>query len=279
MTNRFSKDQVFQAVKYLVYILIFMNVLYFMREDYLASTHTAGAGLTWASLGAIFASSIDSIAWFVLMIIFEFETYILDDEKMKGSVQWLLNGLAAICYGLIFYAFYGYLGKFLTMTAFMPSTIATACEHVGPFLSSAHFLDDYYTLTLENCTALTGPFVVNEQISMVVSETMHKTLMQLSFVDVLNSGAWIGIIIILQVDIMLQIRGKLTPHIYRLTLIFKAILYLLLFVAAFFWGFLGDGIGFWDAILWIFAFFFIELNLLKWNEEDQDKNNPREQPA
>ena len=45
--------------------------------------------------------------------------------------------------------------------------------------------------------------------------------------------------------------------------ILKTILYLILFSAAAFWGFKGDFLDFWDAFLWLVAFFFIELNLLK----------------
>ena len=67
---------------------------------------------------------------------------------------------------------------------------------------------------------------------------------------------------------MLQLRGKLTDKLYKITASVKAVSYSLLFVAAFYWAYLGDAYGTWDATLWILAFFFIELNLFNWHEEE-----------
>jgi len=44
-------------------------------------------------------------------------------------------------------------------------------------------------------------------------------------------------------------------------------LYFILFAAAVYWGFEGDFLDFWDAILWLFAFFVIERNVVSWREE------------
>jgi hypothetical protein len=44
-------------------------------------------------------------------------------------------------------------------------------------------------------------------------------------------------------------------------------LYFMLFAAAGYWGFEGDFLDFWDAILWLFAFFVIERNVISWREE------------
>ena len=47
----------------------------------------------------------------------------------------------------------------------------------------------------------------------------------------------------------------------------KLLLYFILFAAAVYWGFEGDFLDFWDAILWLFAFFVIERNVVSWREE------------
>ena len=47
----------------------------------------------------------------------------------------------------------------------------------------------------------------------------------------------------------------------------KILLYVVLFAAAVYWGFEGEFLDFWDAILWLFAFFVIERNVASWREE------------
>ena len=51
----------------------------------------------------------------------------------------------------------------------------------------------------------------------------------------------------------------------------KVVLYTTLVVAAIYWGFKGDLLDFWDAALWLFAFVFIELNVLEWQQEIRDQ--------
>jgi hypothetical protein len=60
---------------------------------------------------------------------------------------------------------------------------------------------------------------------------------------------------------------------------FKVVLYSSLFIAAIYWGVKGDFIDFWDALLWLIAFVFIELNVFEWRQEAkeatlQEENSP-----
>lgn len=47
----------------------------------------------------------------------------------------------------------------------------------------------------------------------------------------------------------------------------KMCLYSTLFGAAVYWGFEGTFLDFWDAVLWLFAFFVIEGNVMSWRAE------------
>ena len=47
----------------------------------------------------------------------------------------------------------------------------------------------------------------------------------------------------------------------------KSLLYFVLFAAAVYWWFEGDFLDFWDAVLWLFAFFVIEQNVTSWRQE------------
>jgi len=61
----------FQIFKYSVYALIFINTVQFFREDYLATAHTFRNGIGWGQLTDAFATTIDSAAWLVLLLMFE----------------------------------------------------------------------------------------------------------------------------------------------------------------------------------------------------------------
>jgi hypothetical protein len=55
--------------------------------------------------------------------------------------------------------------------------------------------------------------------------------------------------------------------VFRISYAMKVILYFVLFVAAIYWGINGDFVDFWDAFLWLLAFFFIELNVVEWRQD------------
>ena len=74
-------------------------------------------------------------------------------------------------------------------------------------------------------------------------------------------------VVLLEIEVRLQLRGNLSDGIMRGTKFVKFVLYGTLFLAAIFWGFKGDVLDFWDASMWLFAFIFIELNVFEWQNE------------
>ena len=93
--------------------------------------------------------------------------------------------------------------------------------------------------------------------------------MKLAIVDVINASNWIVIVALLQIEIMLQIRKRLSDQLLRASKWIKGFLYSVLLACAVYWGFEGDFLDFWDAFLWLVAFAFIELNVFQWHEEDK----------
>jgi hypothetical protein len=87
-------------------------------------------------------------------------------------------------------------------------------------------------------------------------------------VDVVNSAAWILVVILLEIEVRVLTRwGAVSRPATRITNALKMMLYATLVVAAIYWGFKGDFLDFWDAALWLFAFVFIELNVFEWQQE------------
>ena len=96
---------------------------------------------------------------------------------------------------------------------------------------------------------------------------------RLAWVDVVNAGVWLLVVVILEIDVRLQEKNKLDGLFLTASNTSKFILYTLLLVAAVYWGVKGDFVDFWDAFLWLVAFVFIELNVFDWRQETLAEQN------
>lgn len=263
----------FQVFKYTIYFMLFLNVFYWLREDYLASAHTFRDGFSWVQITDVFAASVDTFAWLVLLFAFELETYVINDENLKGRIKWVINLIAVSCYVLILASLKGYIEKMGMVMAFEPTTFETACAAVGQIHSYAIDLDDYVSLTASNCHEIASPVFVNTNVSILADSAMLDHLYYMSVADVVNATAWILIVLLLWIDVFIQLAGIEHGKLYRINVACKFILYITLILVCIFWGYEGDFMDFWDAFLWILAFFFIELNLFKWSEEIEQKHS------
>ena len=79
------------------------------------------------------------------------------------------------------------------------------------------------------------------------------------------------VVLILEIDVRLQEKGLYEGLVLRASNVSKFVLYSILFVAAVYWGLYGDFVDFWDAFLWLLAFFFIEMNVVEWRQESLEE--------
>ena len=261
----------YQIFKYTVYLLLFVNLLYFLREDYLASAHTFRDGITLSDIGNAFAAFVDTIAWLVLLLMLELETYVLEDKEIVGLKKWVIHGVSVLCYGLIIWAWLGYQAKAGIFFNFEPITLLSACDALGQYMTYVVEFDDYVPLTPENCMLLgdTGSIMANIETSMVAHPDVWQEAVYLAVTDIVNSTTWILVVLVLGLDVIWQLRGTRSDKMVKVTTGIKAALYLILFVAMLYWAWLGDFVGFWDAFLWLVAFIFIEMNLFDWRKEEE----------
>jgi hypothetical protein len=89
----------------------------------------------------------------------------------------------------------------------------------------------------------------------------------LAVIDVVNSGTWLVVVVLLETEVWLQLKDLLSGRVLRVSKFVKAILYAVLFVCAIYGWFYGDFLDFWDAFLWMAAFIFIEMNIFKWQDK------------
>lgn len=82
-----------QVVKWVVYALLLINWGFYIVEDWNNAILALDAESTLLDWTSEFATSIDESAWFVLLFMFELETYILEDEKWTGWLAHTVHGV------------------------------------------------------------------------------------------------------------------------------------------------------------------------------------------
>jgi hypothetical protein len=268
-----DRDKIFQLFKYSVYALLTLNIYLFFVIEWAASPHRFADGIILFDIIEAYVATIDTAAWVILLLMFELETYVLDDRHFTKRVTWTLHGLRAFCYIFIVYAFYGYLTKLIFLSGSGPlPNVSDICSLVDGQWAYAVDFDEYAILTAANCASFStaNAFLQFPGLFAVVDQAGLTDIIRLAWVDVINSAVWLLVVLVLEIDVRLQERHKLEGAVLYLSNASKYILYSALFMAAVYWGVKGDFVDFWDAFLWLVAFVFIELNVVEWRQESAE---------
>ncbi len=105
----------------------------------------------------------------------------------------------------------------------------------------------------------------------VGTESALQDAKWLAIVDVVNALTWLIIVALLEIEVFLQLKDKLTDKLMVSFKYTKGFFYVVLFVCAAYWGFKSSFLDFWDAFLWLVAFIFIELNIFQWHSETEEE--------
>ncbi len=267
-----NRVTLFQVFKYVVYSLLALNVYLFWREEFHAALVEYPRGIPLAYLIDAYATTIDTAAWLVLLLMFELETYLLDDRHFTSGVTHWLHAIRIGSYLFIVYAFYGYVGNSLaTYDVHILPDVNDLCSLVGNGYSFAIDYDEYLAITADNCGNLSASagFLRFAELQAVVDAAGLRHIQLLAAADAVNAFVWILIVVILEIEVRLQERERLTDAVVRVFGSIKVLLYTTLMLLAIYWGLDGDFVDFWDAFLWLVAFFFIELNVVEWRHEEQ----------
>ncbi len=263
--------RVFALFKYTVYLLLAYNAFLFFQEDIAASAETFGDTVTWRNVVEAYSATIDTSAWVLLLLLFELETAVIPDEKLKGGLKWFLMGIRAICYFFIVYAFYGYCMKFLVITNLVPFHIGDVCSLVGTAWNYVADLDDYPPIDAVVCAALQGQELLQVAgTELVGTKEALDSALGLAIIDIVNASTWLVIVVMLEAEVWMQLKDVLNDRLMSVGKYLKIFFYGLLFLCAAYWGFEGSFLDFWDAFLWLVAFIFIEMNIFQWHEETEE---------
>ena len=223
-----SNYKTYQTFKYAVYALLTVNVVLFFAKESAALGHRFATGLTPADVIEAFAATIDTFAWVILLLMFELETSVLDDRHITPRVSRSLHALRAVCYAFIGYAFYGYLTKLLFLQTAAPLVgVTDLCSLVDGIWSYATGLDNYEVLTFTNCAGFSSAdsFWQFRSLSAAVDASGRTEIVRLAWVDLVNSGVWLLVVALLEVDVRLQERGRLQGILLAVSTAGKAVLF------------------------------------------------------
>lgn len=267
MAPRSAAYRVFVAVKYLTYVLLSFNVYLFLEEELVSAAHSGLANLDPAAIVQLFSATLDTAAWVLLLLLFELETAVIPDTRLVGSTKLAIHGVRLVCGAAIVSAFVGYVGEWEVFLA-ATSLPAPACDLVAQGWSVLEDFDAFTPLTAENCAQYgRDTLQVTALHQVLASPLAFASAHDLALIDVINAGAWIVVVIALEIEVRMQLRGGVPSKAQWLMNACKLLLYLILTAAAVYWGLEGEFLDFWDAALWLFAFFFIELNVFEWTKE------------
>lgn len=258
-----------QAVKWTVYTLLLVNFGYYIAEDVIRGAHTLTAESTFLQWTSNFAVTMDEAAWFILLFMFELETYALSDEALKGWVARLLHGVRLVCFVMIAHTIYAYGNAVITLQPTVPVEDAThLCDLADQDLSYVYNLE-YTDITQETCGGLSSATRFYRMgDDPVVSDMAGLSLeRQLAWADVYEGIAWLLALLAIEVVVRLQDRGVTGGALMQTAKWGKNFLYLSILGVGVYWATLSHWLYLWDEILWIGGFMAIDMNLSEWRKE------------
>ena len=262
-----------QGVKWTVYTLLLVNFGFYIVEDSVRAAHTLTAESTFLDWTTEFATTIDESAWFILLFMFELETYALSDEALKGWVARLLHGVRLVCFVMIAHTIYAYVDSVVNLQATQPVEEASnLCDLAGQDLSFVYNLE-YTAVTRNTCNGLSSAsafYRVGEDP--VVTDMAGLSLERaLSWADLYEGTAWLLALLAIETVLRLQDRGVTGGTLMRTVNWGKNLLYASILGVGVYWASLAHWLYLWDEILWIGGFMAIDMNLSEWRQEMLDE--------
>ena len=119
-------------------------------------------------------------------------------------------------------------------------------------------LDGWRQPALRAARLIAGAAVLAAAVGYVLEET---------WLDALNAWLWLAVVVLLEAEVRLPQRVQRQRGVFVTA---TGIIYGSLLFLAIVWAWQGDWLDAWDALLWLIAFFAIEMNVL--DSADQERN-------
>ncbi len=257
-----------QVLKWTVYSLLLINLVYYAVQEAGWAVHTLRQGGSFLDWTEAFETTIDEIAWFGLLFMFELETYLLDDDAFERRpwLGWSIHGARLVCYLFLAHTVLARVSALDTAwTAPHRADITSPCALAdGEHSWGANY--HYTALTPDNCDGFTQderlymlePTVVTDSAGWL-REKQHTVI------DLVDAITWLLVIWAIELAIWLQNRN-ITGGPLMVASHAAKFFYFILFMDAAWWVYTGHWVWAWDQFLWICGFWAIESNLSEWRD-------------
>jgi hypothetical protein len=258
-----------QAVKWTVYALLIINFVFYIVEDWNRAIHTLTATSTFLDWTSEFATSIDESAWFLLLFMFELETYVLHDGDWKGWVAHTVRGVRLFCFVMIAHTVYAFA---ITVINLQPTVavenVSNLCDMVNANVSYVYNLE-YTEVNEQTCGGLSNEsqfywLAENPILSDMEGLNLERDL---AWADLVESVVWLLILLAIEIVVRRQGQGITGGALMSAANTLKIFLYLSLIALGIYWATLSHWLYLWDELVWIGGFAAIEMNVSEWRDE------------
>jgi len=268
MTNA---QKIQQIVKWAVYSLLIVNFIFYIAEDWDRAMHSLREGATVFQWTSEFAVSIDELAWFALLFMFELETYVLEDAQWKGWVSQTVRGVRLFCYLMLAHTIVAYGIETMELIEDRPVTgVTDLCSMTESDVSFVYNLE-FTHIDDETCSELStsAEFFWRTQDTTVTDVQGMELERNLMVVDLIEAVVWLLILLAIEIVVRLHDRGITQGPRIKAANTASLVLYSILVAVAAYWGWLSHWLYVWDEFLWIAGFAAIEMNVSAWGDEIQ----------
>jgi hypothetical protein len=218
-----------QRLKWAVYAILFADFLVYLYQDVTYAHYTLDGGSSLRELLAAYVTSIDLVAWFALILLFELETGTRVGREWTGAARWVVRSLRLVCYVAILHTSFA---SVIALREFQNPQPLPAANDVCAYASKWTLLRnrDYLEIDAGNCT------------------TIGRGLEFFALSD----------------DNVLTDRAGLTDVLVTCIEHLEVALYMLIFAIAVYWGTKGQLLYFSDELVWLLGFSMIDRNIRDW---------------
>lgn len=251
-----------RALKWAVYALLFADFLAYLWQDAQSARYSLDAASDLTEWLAAYVTSIDLVAWFLLMLLFELETGTGVGRARRGVARWTVRGLRLACCAAILHTSFAYdtaLREF-----YRPAALPEApdlCAYAGDWTLLRN--RDYLEITPENCRTIgagTAYYALGDD-SVLTDEAGLREGRMLAWSDLVESVAWLLVVLATELRVRVERsrsgRGGAAAFLSRST----AALYVLILAIAAWWGSKGQLLYLWDEAIWVLGFLVIDRNI------------------
>jgi len=254
-----------QRFKWTVYALLFVDFVLYLVQDIGYAHYTLDAESDLLEILAAYVTSIDLVAWFALILLFELETYVLVDRDWTGLTKRLVQGVRLVCYVAILHTSFSY---DIALSEFHHPRKLPAAADVCAYAGGWSFLRnrDYLDITADNCRTMgMGPefFALSDDAVLTDRAGLREGTI-LAWTDLVESVAWLLIVFATEAIVRLQDTGSRSEAAALALERIKITLYTLILAIAVYWGSNDQVLYLWDEIVWVLGFLIIDWNIRDW---------------